>query len=423
MAQPEWPALLGGYSQRMHAAVGDIHHTVSPLGAWMILALCGDLGEPDVVAENLGGHLGADPSVAAAFARSLLADPHPLVAAGAGVWVPAGIDMSGLGEWRARLPEQVDTGEIPSQADLDRWVAKRTLGLVERFPLAGGPDVVCLLASALATRVSWEVPFQVVDAAELGPSRWAGAITRVLRTPPDPRHRQFLAETGEAGPVAVHLAQARGGLLVGSVIADPNVEAGAVLAAAERIVTGEASAPGSVRRLSLFDLPLGPGPAWEIVEEPHTRAGPFDSEQRHTSVLPAWSAGTNIDLTASSGLGFGGAAEVLARALGVSPGRFGARQAAVARYSAVGFEAAAVTGLALAAAARTPRHTPRRAIARFGHAYAVAAATYDPAQTLGSPPSPWHALPVFSAWVATPEDADPPESGGEETSVRRAVQA
>ncbi len=63
----------------------------------------------------------------------------------------------------------------------------------------------------------------------------------------------------------MHLAGARGGLLVGSVIAAGQaVPASDVLAAAEKIITTEARQAGSVTRLSLFDLPLGDGPVWSI---------------------------------------------------------------------------------------------------------------------------------------------------------------
>jgi hypothetical protein len=120
----------------------------------------------------------------------------------------------------------------------------------------------------------------------------------VLQTPSDPRHRQYLADTMAAGPVAVHIARARGGLLVGSVIAaDASVPAGKVLAEAGKIVTAEARQQGSIEHLSLFELPLGPAPVWTITEEPHTRPGRFDREERFTSVLPAWSARSKVDLT------------------------------------------------------------------------------------------------------------------------------
>ena len=84
-----------------------------------------------------------------------------------------------------------------------------------------------------------------------------------------------------------------------------------------------------------------------------------------------------------------------------------ARQAAMARYSRVGFEAAAVTGMAVAMAMRPSRPgLIRTAELRFGHPFAVVAvAAGDPGP--GSTPGPWHGLPVFSAWVAQPEDAAP----------------
>jgi len=59
--------------------------------------------------------------------------------------------------------------------------------------------------------------------------------------------------------------------------------------------------------------------------------------------------------------------------------------------------------------ARLPRRGRlRTAELRFGHPYAVVAVTADepagrqrrPAET-----SPWHGLPVFSAWVAKPQYA------------------
>jgi hypothetical protein len=377
----------------------------------MVLALSGRLTDTDSVGRGqLGEVLGCDPVDAAALAGSLLAGRHPLVAAGAGLWVRAGLETATLRRWRAGLPEQVDNGDIPSQEELDHWAWERTLGLIERFPLHLTPDVVCVLASALATKVSWDVPFQVVDAGETGPSLWEGTVARVLRTPPDPRHRQFLTDTAGAGPLAVHLAEARGGLLVGSVIAaDTAVPAARVLSEAERIVSAEAQQPGSVERLSLFKLPLGPGPVWEISEEPGAGAGPFEREERFTTIMPAWSANTDLDLAEPAELGFGAAAAAIARALELSHWYYDARQSIVAKYSAVGFEAAAVTALAVATSARRgPSETPRRAVIRFRYPYAVVAAAHnDPRE-----PSPgaWHGLPVFSAWVAEAEDAQAAET-------------
>jgi hypothetical protein len=272
--------------------------------------------------------------------------------------------------------------------------------------------VVCLLASALATKVSWDVPFDVVDAAALGPGPWSARLRRMLRPPRgDPRHRQYLAATDRAGPVGVHLAGARGGLLVGAVIAaDQAVPARDVLAVAEEIVTAEARQRGSVARLSLFDLPLGDGAVWSIGEEQADTTAPGGREEQIISVLPAWSARTDVDLRDDEALGFAAAARVLAEALEFAEWWYDARQAAMARYSAVGFEAAAVTGLAVLISAKLSRPGRRRtATVRFAHPFAVVAAAFDDPQAGRASPIPnaWHGLPVFSAWVSEPTNADP----------------
>jgi hypothetical protein len=393
---------LSGYARRLHAVAGPRHHVASPLGAWLLLALCAPASQGDT-RESLNGVLGCDCADAAELAAGLLATPHPQVPAAAAVWHRHATSGT-LARWLDGLPPQVETGPLTTQAALDDWARRRTSGLIERFPVDIGPSVYLVLATALATRVSWERPFDLAPASELGPSSpWAAELSQVLRTPegqdrgPGPDHEQFVAATQTAGDVAVHAALARDGLLVASVAADPDVPAGDVLAAAYELAPALATG-GSVARRSLFDLPLGDGPLWAISE----RTAPIKSgaprEERCSAVLPAWTARSQLDLT-DPGLGFAAAAHALA------PGDpWQAKQAAMARYSRTGFEAAAVTGLAVALAMRVPRTgLVRTAELRFGHPYAVVAVTVD------SPgrrePGPWHGLPVFSAWVADPEDA------------------
>ncbi|MGB6457296.1 MAG: hypothetical protein WBH47_22735, partial [Streptosporangiaceae bacterium] len=132
-----------------------------------------------------------------------------------------------------------------------------------------------------------------------------------------------------------------------------------------------------------------------------------------TAVLPAWSASSQHDLT-DPALGFAAAV----RGLGHGAEPWDARQAAMARYSRTGFEAAAVTAMVAAVAARIPaRH--RVAVLRFGHPYAVVAVATNPAADRQRPRAgghPWHGLPVFSAWVSKPDDADDDDAddGGHE---------
>jgi hypothetical protein len=408
-----WISAVATYAERLHAHTGQRHHVVSALGAWMLVALCAPLADDEARAE-LTEVLGADPLEAAEFAAGLLSQPHPLVAAGAGLWMVPAVSTPAVEQWRAGLPDVVTTGDIPSQEALDAWARSHTLGLIEHFPLRVTPDLVCLLATALATKVSWEVPFVVVDATELAPSPWATDVQRVLRSPRrDPRHRQYIAETDRAGTVGVHLTGARGGLVVGSVIAiDQKVPASEVLAVANAIVSAEARAPRSVANRSLFDLALGDGAIWTITEEAVETQSPDGREEAVISVLPAWSADTTVDLDLED-LGYPAAARAIKTALELPGLIYEAKQTALARYSAVGFEAAAISHLAMAMSRPSTRPGHRReATLRFGHPFAVVAVARDDhrAPTSTGTPSPWHGLPVFSAWVSEPAEAEPEEA-------------
>jgi hypothetical protein len=69
-----------------------------------------------------------------------------------------------------------------------------------------------------------------------------------------------------------------------------------------------------------------------------------------------------------------------------------------------------VTGLTMLMS--KPRTYPghrREATLRFGHPHAVVAVTHDERRGPSSTrvPSPWHGLPVFSAWVTQPAEAEP----------------
>ncbi|MEU4680985.1 serpin family protein [Micromonospora sp. NPDC023737] len=385
----------------MHRLIGPEHHIASPLGAWLLLALVGPAATGQTRTE-LEEVLGADADRAAATARALLDAPHPLVASASALWERTAVDA--LAQWRAALPKSTDTGPLPEQAALDAWAREHTMGMIEKFPLTVEPDTLLVMATALATRITWATPFQVATADALGPgSAWAGELRRVLRTPWH-GHTCWIAGTGRAGDVAVHAAQAKpetvddreAGLLVVSVAALPEVPASDVLAAAHEVAINATTSPGRGRR-SLYDLPLGETPLWTLREE-HTRA--FGREERLSAVLPCWEADSRHDLT-TKGLGFDRAVGALGELMGAPGLGYDAAQAATARYGRYGFEAAAVTALA-AVAGLPPEAVVRVANLRFGHPYAVVAVATDTRD--GLPAGPWHGVPVYSAWVARPEE-------------------
>lgn len=126
------------YAGRLHRAAGERHHVASPLGAWLLLALCGPASSGTARAE-LTEVLGCDVGQAATVAGALLAAPHPLVAAAAGVWRRSDVGTEALTRWLARLPERVETGNLTDQAALDEWARRNTLGLIEKFPVGLSP--------------------------------------------------------------------------------------------------------------------------------------------------------------------------------------------------------------------------------------------------------------------------------------------
>jgi hypothetical protein len=360
--------LIARYAERFHRAVGGDHHVASPLGAWLVLALAAPAAT-GATRDELTEVLGASPEEARDAAAALLAKPHPAVASAAAVWRRPDV-VDALQSWLAELPSAVEVGGLPSQAEADRWAAEHTLGLIEQFPLELTPDVVLVLASALATSVDWEAPFEVVPSAELR-SPWSDRVTQVLRSVP--QHEAYVASS-PVGDLAVHTARSADGLAVTSVIADPTVAPADVLAAAH----------GPLPRRSLFDLQLGDSPLWTIAES-------RGHGEQHTAVLPTWSARSEHDLMRPE-LGFPAAAQALIELL--HGGAADAKQSALARYTRTGFEAAAVTGMAVMSALITEGRK-RTATLRFGHAYAVVA------RAIGGE---WDGVPVFSAWVTDPEE-------------------
>lgn len=194
-------------------------------------------------------------------------------------------------------------------------------------------------------------------------------------------------------------------MLVVSVAAAPEVAAGDVLAAAQELAV--AAATGAIPgRRSLFDLPLGDTPLWSLSERPTRTFAADGREEQATAVLPCWAVQSTHDLS-GAGFGFDAAARALGTLIDAPLPAYEVRQTAVARFGRFGFEAAALTGMAMAVAL-PPEGVARIAELRFGHPYAVVAVATDDAG------GPWHGVPVYSAWVAEPAElpeselADPP---------------
>jgi hypothetical protein len=302
---------------------------------------------------------------------------------------------------------------MPTQQEADAWADRHTLGLIKSFPMQLDESISLLLSSALATRVSWRIPFAVVAAADhLGDSSpWHDTVARLLWDS-HPAHVAMIAQTRAAGLVAVHQAEAREDLTVISVSADPDIPRDRVLDAAHEVAACARSGREAPTR-SLFDLPLGSGHSWLIDEREIRTRQPGERVEHVTGVsLPAWHIKASLALKASRLFGSAPALATMLELISDDGGTSDAVQAALASFTRYGFEAAAVTMFASAeAAVRVPdqRGTERTAILRFDHPYAALAIAGGPAPTgptgrRTQSGSSFTGLPLFTAWVGAPEE-------------------
>jgi Serpin (serine protease inhibitor) len=411
-------ALVDRYARRVYPAVLQQHvgaSVSSALGVWLLLAACAGAASGEhrtALEEALGCRADEASEVLAAF----MASPPPALKAALAVWVAVAEATHELDEWVRGLPPAVESGFMPTKRDADAWAERNTLGLIKAFPLEIDECTRLVLASALATKVSWPIPFDVVPADEhLGEaSPWRSMVKRLLWDS-RPGRRAMIVDTQAAGPVAVHHAVAAEDLTVISASGDPGVSREAMLDAAHE-VAAYARVDSPIPACSLFDLPLGVGHSWQIAE----REIPTDQAGRRVeriagASMPAWRAESRVDLQASALFGSAPALETMRQLIGPRPDDLPeAVQAAVASFTRYGFEAAAVTTFGLRTSARREPEqtgTERTAILRFDHPYAAIAIAGRPTPLrmpgqMAEQRTAFTGLPLFTAWVHEPQEAD-----------------
>jgi hypothetical protein len=393
MAVVDNSELVSAYAAQCNPALLGKHAVASPLGLWLLLALVGPVTE-GAARRDLETVLGTTVDDAAVRAQAMLSEPHPAVSAVAAVWDrklgPA------FDEWARSLPDVVERGPVPNQAQANAWAQARTNGLIGEFPLQIDELTRLVLASALAADIAWATPLATTD--DLG-GEFGVLIAHALTL-----HFgiQLVAETDAAGLVAVAAPRASSALDVLSVIAAPDVMPADVDTAAHQVAAMLRGDERAARRMLVEEL--ADGHAWTVTDRREQRFGGPSVQAEWRSHLPAWSATSNHDLMTAPGVplvfdaltGFARAEDL--------PMDFSAKQTAVASYSKTGFKAAAVTAMAMVAAGvptMPEKHEVlvRRIELRFNRSHAVLACA---AQDEG--PSAWRGVPVFSAWVTEPEE-------------------
>ncbi|QKW18769.1 hypothetical protein HUT16_06565 [Kitasatospora sp. NA04385] len=382
-------ALGARWGRELDFAAGQVW---TALGVWPLLAALAAGADGPARAE-LAGALGVPAERAPSLAREVLARVRevPGCAAALGLWTADGIvvEPGWLERLDAPLWGRLTGDEAEDRAALDAWARERTGGLIERMPVETA-GALLVLASALTVRTRWEKPFQASRSmTDEGP--WARRpFTRLTVSGPELYGRIAVAGTS-AGPVTEVRVVGDGEVDVHLVLGAEAAGPGAVVAAGFELLSGAA------RRTPVAELPDGrtwPGLVLESVRS---------SAPRNSGTLQTvpFRVRAEHDLLASAGVfGLGTAAGPGSHFPGISRSTplkvGGAGQSAVAEFSAKGFEAGAVTAVAVTrgmAAGPLLRFRSRRATARFDRPFAFLA-VHRPT-----------GLVLVTGWVAEPADA------------------
>ncbi|TCC54897.1 proteinase inhibitor I4 serpin [Kribbella pittospori] len=359
---------------------------VSGLGLWPLLAILATAAdEPGrtELAQAAGVDAEAGSGRALALVRAIegSADLH----AALGVWVHEQLKLAETFDSVVPAPLM---GTLTGRAavdkpKLDAWAAEHTHDLIREMPVEINPDVMLVLASALSLRTTWVRPFtEQIKNVQAGP--WAGGrwhwLERVDSDLDAVRRYDDLTVITVRGDADVDVL-----LGVGSG-SQPEVLAG-LLGAAARPADG---VPGT----ALIDQGE---PGSELA--PGLKVGQTTAPRPDLKLtLPSFNVEAEHDLLELREL-FG------LTTVTTDPGEHGhfsaispvplavgqAKQKVLARFFATGFEAAAVTSMAMVRASMPTRQARRLEVA-LDQPFAFTAVLRE------------SRLPIVAGWVATPTE-------------------
>ncbi|MFB7374066.1 serpin family protein [Streptomyces sp. NPDC056222] len=345
-------------TSRWAGTLGTEGGVLSAAGVWPLLALLAD-GADGAAREELEEALGIRADNAADAARGLLGALGAMrgSAAAIGLWTRPELELRE--RWVRGLPEATlgrFTGDVSAdRAALDAWAKERTGGLIPAMPLTVDKGTQLVLAAAQAVRTRWLRPFDDCELApESGP--WAGRCLNGLRRWTSLLDRVGVAQTA-SGPLTVLKVLGDTGIDVHLLLGEEETEPGAVLKAGIEVLSGASKAvPGNL-------LPLGEqGPGLNV-----RNARSYDRAPTLAVTTSPFSLTSDHDLLKSPELF--GLTSATDRRRGHFPGISDfplaiadARQSAMARFDAEGFEAASVSAMGACAggAAAPPPYVVRR---------------------------------------------------------------
>ncbi|MGP8297568.1 serpin family protein [Streptomyces inhibens] len=329
--------------------LGERGTVLTAAGVWPLLALlAGPSAGP--AREELAEALGTDAEHAVREGCELLAalDSTDGVHAAAALWARRTLALHPA--WLERLPLDLH-GELTAdpaadQEAMDAWARRHTDGLIEQMPVQVTPDMLLVLASALLVRTTWVQPFREYP-ARVAEGPWAGRELSALSRS-GPEVEQVAVHDTPAGPLTAVRVAGDNGLDVHLLLGGPQTPGGEVLR------HGVAALDDAYPTASGAELTEGAGPGLTVTTVPSYDGVPcfdltatrFTVDGEHDLLKHAALFG----LTTASDTSRGHFPGISEQPLAVSA----ARQTATATFGALGFRAAAVTVMPVAAGSVPP---------------------------------------------------------------------
>ena len=336
-------------------AVGASSTVFSSLGVWPLLALLADAAD-DSSRSALEQSIGMPAADAAAGVSHLLNVLEQSTSARGAMALWASEEIILRGEWASRWPPGV-VGRLSkdraiSQRRLDDWTREHTDSLIERFPLQVPDEIGMMLASALALRTLWQDRFYDVP-MRIREGPWGGdaKLSGLYRSSHELDVLAIFSTV--AGEVSLVTVVGAGDVDIFLAIGEAEVAGKTVLGAALRALRGTPIRLGS--SLEVGDR----APGVEVVEaegvpQLQVRLPRFAVTADHRLISNAEVFGL-VDATDCSRGHFPGVSDT---PLCVSE----AAQSAFAKFTATGFEGAAVTAIFTGAVSRRLHPTVARQV-------------------------------------------------------------
>ncbi|TCO47061.1 serine protease inhibitor [Kribbella antiqua] len=355
---------------------------VSGLGLWPLLAILATAAdEPGRTELAQAAGLEADQGSAQALQLVEQIEGSADLHAALGVWLSDQLKLAESFDsvMPAPLRGQLTGNASVDKPKLDAWAAEHTNNLIREMPIQITPDVMLVLASALSLRTTWARPFkEQIRRVYDGP--WAGGswhwLERVDGELDAVRRYDDLTVVTVTGDADVDVLLGVGDAPQADVLAG-------LLDAAARPEDG---VPGS-QLISKDDpgpgLTVGLTTAWK--PDLKLSLPSFNVEVEHDLLMLRELFGLSAVTTDPGVSGHFSAISPTPLAIGQ------AKQKVLARFFATGFEAAAVTGMALMRTSM-PTQQAKRLEVSLDRPFAFVAVLRE------------SRLPIVAGWVATPTE-------------------